>query len=67
MFKWRLFAERLQQDGLAGHEAHPHRHTDPSDGDLRGKLLMTLVMMIRRRMVELVETIVMIMWMIVAK
>ena len=65
MFKWRLFAERLQQDGLAGHEAHPHRHTDPSDGDLRGELLMTLVMMIRRRMVELVETIVMIMWMMI--
>ena len=77
MFKWRLFAERLQQDGLAGHEAHPHRHTDPSDGDLRGELLMTLVMMIRRRMKELVVmikmvviikvvgTIVMIMWMMI--
>ena len=72
MFKWRLFAERLQQDGLAGHEAHPHRHTDPSDGDLRGELLMTLVMMIRRRrrmelvvMIKMVGTIVMIMWMMI--
>ena len=65
MFKWRLFAERLQQDGLAGHEAHPHRHAAPSDGDLRGELLMTLVMMIRRRMMELVVTIVMIMWMMI--
>ena len=66
VFKWRLFAERLQQDGLAGHEAHPHRHTDPSDGDLRGELLLTLVMMIRRRRrTELVGTIVMIMWMMI--
>ena len=72
MFKWRLFAERLQQDGFAGHEAHPHRHTDPSDGDLRGELLMTLVMMIRRRrmmelvvMIKMVGTIVMIMWMMI--
>ena len=71
MFKWRLFAERLQQDGLAGYEAHPYRHTDPSDGDLRGELLMTLVMMIRRSMMELVVMIkmvvmiVMIIWMMI--
>ena len=38
LFKRSLLASRLQQDGHAARgEAHPHRHPDAVDGDLRGR------------------------------